>query len=92
MGLGLGLLATSQTRADGYTVRDLGTLTGAGQSSYADGINNAGQIVGDGTLADGTQHGFVLTLSAVPEPSTFVLLGLGLRLISLVRRPGRRAR
>lgn len=55
-------------------------------------INDSGQIVGDGTLADGTQHGFVLTLSAVPEPSTFVLLGLGLGLISLVRRPGRRAR
>ncbi|WP_169978506.1 DUF3466 family protein [Tautonia rosea] len=39
------------------------------------GINDRGQIVGFGTLADGTIRGFVLTV--VPEPSSIVLAGLG---------------
>lgn len=38
-------------------------------------INNAGQIVGWGINPDGSQHGYLLTV--VPEPSTFVLLGMG---------------
>jgi len=38
-------------------------------------INNAGQIVGFGINPDGFSHGFLLT--PIPEPSTFVLLGMG---------------
>ncbi len=41
--------------------------------SHANGINDAGQIVGDG-IVDGQQHAFVLTV--VPEPSGFALAGI----------------
>lgn len=39
------------------TITDLGTL--GGQSSWATGINNHGEIVGYSTAADGVDHGFV---------------------------------
>ena len=42
--------------------------------SYALGIDNAGQIVGYGTLADGEYRGFVLTPTGVPEPTTLSAL------------------
>ena len=41
---------------------------------WAHAINNSGQIVGEGTNESGETHGFLLT--PVPEPSTFVLLGV----------------
>ena len=45
-------------------------------------INDQGQIVGDGTLADGDSHAFILNpINAVPEPITltsFTLAGLAL--------------
>jgi probable HAF family extracellular repeat protein len=40
-----------------YTLTDLGTLGGA--SSYAYGLNNAGQVVGVAQLANLQQHAFV---------------------------------
>lgn len=45
------------TGADGLGLRDLGTLGGAG--SFAHGLNNAGQVVGDAELDDGTVHAFI---------------------------------
>jgi probable HAF family extracellular repeat protein len=53
--------------------------------SYALGINNAGQIVGYGELADGEYRGFVLT-AAVPEPASAAMLAVG----GLLALPGRR--
>jgi probable HAF family extracellular repeat protein len=41
------------------------------------GINNAGEITGFYTDANGLAHGFV-ALAGVPEPSSVVLLGIGL--------------
>jgi hypothetical protein len=41
------------------------------------GINNAGQIVGYYLDGAGTQHGFLATLTTVPEPSTLFLVGIG---------------
>jgi probable HAF family extracellular repeat protein len=41
----------------------------------ASAINNLGQIVGYGINPQGSEHAFLLT--PVPEPSTFVLLGMG---------------
>ncbi len=54
---------------------DLNSLIPQGsgwQLTQAFGINNAGQIVGQGMI-DGAQHAFLLTPQAVPEPQTFVL-------------------
>ena len=48
-----GLIAQAQTS---YSYRDLGTL--GGTSSSAAAVNNAGQVVGASTLANGEQHGF----------------------------------
>ena len=42
----------------------------------ATGINDAGQIVGEGANSLGQNHAFLLT-PVVPEPSTFVLLAAG---------------
>jgi probable HAF family extracellular repeat protein len=43
----------------------------------ATAINNRGQIVGGGVAADGSIHAFLLTPTAVPEPGSFALVGLG---------------
>lgn len=50
-------------------------------------VNEAGQIVGTGRRGD-QARGFLLT--PVPEPGSFVLLGLGVAVLALARRrPGR---
>ncbi|HEX4590182.1 MAG TPA: PEP-CTERM sorting domain-containing protein, partial [Gemmataceae bacterium] len=41
------------------------------------GINDSGLIVGYG-IVGGAEHAFVLTPTAVPEPGTLALCGLGL--------------
>ena len=67
---------------------DLNLEIGGGSGWYlqrATGINEAGQIVGFGTL-DGVQRGFLL--NPVPEPGTMAAVGLGL--IALLRRRGTR--
>jgi probable HAF family extracellular repeat protein len=54
----------------------------------ATGINDAGQIVGQG-LIDGQEHAFLMSPQAVPEPSSLVLFGFGFAAIairSLLRR------
>ncbi len=56
-------------------VLDLNSLIPPGSGWHLDeafGINNAGQIVGQGTI-DGNQRAFLLTPQAVPEPQTLAL-------------------
>ncbi len=63
-------------------MRDLNLLLTSGGSGWelvsANAINEQGQIVGYGTY-NGVTHAFLLTpdAAAVPEPSTFALLGIG---------------
>jgi hypothetical protein len=69
--------------------------------TWAHDLNDAGQILAQGSRPDGTRHTFLVTpiglptpAAPVPEPTTLALLGLvsaatGVRLGS--RRPGTRA-
>jgi probable HAF family extracellular repeat protein len=43
----------------------------------ANAINDAGQITGIGINGSGQEHAFLLQLSSVPEPGSFVLLAVG---------------
>jgi probable HAF family extracellular repeat protein len=78
------------------TMTDLNSLVaGSGWTlQSAEGINNAGQIVGYGLNPSGQLHAFELTLAAsVPEPSGLVLLALGAGATAAwtsFRRPGMR--
>jgi MYXO-CTERM domain-containing protein len=59
-------------------VSGTGSQTGFTTLTEATGINNLGDIIGDGTYWNGTadvNEGFVLTPAATPEPSAW-LLGL----------------
>jgi probable HAF family extracellular repeat protein len=52
----------------------------------ATGINDAGQIVGDGITTTGAEDAFLLTPTSqspsTPEPSTLLLLGTGLAAVA----------
>jgi probable HAF family extracellular repeat protein len=58
---------------------DLNDLIPAGSGFTlisANGINDAGQITGNGITAAGATHAFLLT--PVPEPASLTLAGIGL--------------
>jgi hypothetical protein len=52
-------------------------------NTFAQGINEAGTVVGYSTDADGTVHGFIAT---VPEPSSALLIVAGLGWVATRRR------
>ena len=73
-GLGLAVLFVSvaaSARAQTYTVIDLGTLPG-GNSSYANGINNRGEVVGYASFSSPTfsQHPFLFSGGAMIDLGT----------------------
>jgi probable HAF family extracellular repeat protein len=51
----------------------------------AEGINDRGQIVGYGSF-DGQTRAFLLTPTAVPEPSGLALLGVGALAVAMSLR------
>lgn len=53
------------------------------------GINDHGQIVGRGLMADGSYQAFLL--SPVPEPGTWLMLAAGLGIVARVKRRARPA-
>ena len=54
------------------------------RQAYA--INDVGQIVVNGTGADGHEHAFLLTpIADVPEPSSVFLLCIGLAILGFLR-------
>ncbi len=59
-------LAASTAVAQTYTIRDLGTLSGA--TSEAFGLNNFGRVVGAATLSDASMRGFFRDASGVLAP------------------------
>ena len=62
----------STTPTIGYTITDLGTLTG-GTTSYADGINASGQVSGWSTAADGDWNAIVSSGGVMQDLGTLNL-------------------
>jgi uncharacterized membrane protein len=86
-----------------YALNDLAAefLVGEGEVGFqsllwANGINNSGDIVGVGEYFDGVnfyEAGFLLTTSAIPEPSTYAAIFGGMVLLgALIRRRYRSGR
>jgi hypothetical protein len=69
-------------------------LSVPGQTTDTDatGINNDGSVVGYNTLTSGLYEGYVGTLSAAPEPSTWVMMLLGVLGLGASLRTRRRFR
>ena len=68
-----GLLAGPAARAataasPTFTIKDLGTL--GGQNSYANAINNSGQVVGSSETASGQTHAFVWSNGTMTDLGT----------------------
>lgn len=97
MVVGMSTVADKTSHAflyDGTSMVDLATLlTGTGSGWLllsANGINDQGQIVGRGYY-NGEYRGFILNPTAVPEPTTLVLMGLGLGGMVTARRRAQKA-
>lgn len=73
-----------ETAATGLTTFDLGS-----NDTVLYALNNTGLAVGSYENDDGIDHSFVVNLTAVPEPSTTVLMALALAAIA-VRRSRRK--
>ncbi len=74
---------------DGVNMVDLNTLVDLSETGFmsldeAYDINASGQIVGVGTLSDGSRGAFIIT--AVPVPAAVWLFGSGLGLLGFSRR------
>ena len=80
--------------SDGTTSWDLNTLIGPGGEfllTSASDINDLGQIVGRAfDLRDGTDHFFLLTPTATPEPASILMLAFGISAYGLRRWASRK--
>ena len=65
--------AEPQTTTPKMQVQDLGTL--GGSSSYATGINDSGQVIGDSYTSAGEQHAFLYDEGATPKMQDLGTLG-----------------
>src|SRR5829696_2238638 len=65
--------AEPQTTTPKMQVQDLGTL--GGSSSYATGINDSGQVIGDSYTSAGEQHAFLYDVGATPKMQDLGTLG-----------------
>jgi probable HAF family extracellular repeat protein len=79
---------------DGKDMIDLSLLpeviaSGWTELTYANDINNVGQIIGNGYI-NGEQHAFLLTPVSVPEPEAYAMMLAGLGLVGAVARGRRR--
>ena len=68
------------TLAGGFTALPMGGVA----ASFAEGLNNVGQVVGFFNDANGISHGFIA--SSVPEPASAAFLLAGLGLLGAVHR------
>ena len=87
--------ASSAFLTDGQSSWDLNTLVGPGGEfllTSASDINDLGQIVGRSfDMRDDTDHFFLLTPTATPEPSSILMFALGVSAYGLRRWAGRKA-